>query len=406
MTGKAKITHEQLREELEAGKTKAQIAKEYGMGERAVFSRIARLKASGYDPENGRKHKNPEEQLVKEYSTLVRMKSKDDESVGVVLEWVKTKKDREEVVEQIKCFADALHKEIPKPAPKQAPKLDFNTDIIPWYCIGDAHIGMVAYEQEVGHEFNLEIAKSELLAAMRDLIDKAEPTERCVINDAGDALHYDSAWGNAKTSRSGHDLQQSGTFADMVQVYTDCIRYIIEYALTKHKFVDVIINQGNHSKTLDISNAIHFKAYYSNEPRVTIMDNRNILIPYRMGNTFIVNTHTDNIKPRRMAECASIDYRQDWGECHYRYLFGGHLHHYFKKDEFGAMYRCMNNLAPNDKHAAWGGWRSRAFLTVVYMSKTYGERGEYHITAEEVQDKMHKRSPGDTANIRPTVYTV
>jgi transposase len=86
----SKITHEQLREELSNGLTRIAIAIKYDMSERRVYKQIAQLKATGYDPDNERYHKNPEDQNVKGYSTLVRMKNKEDDSIGKVLEWVKT----------------------------------------------------------------------------------------------------------------------------------------------------------------------------------------------------------------------------------------------------------------------------------------------------------------------------
>jgi hypothetical protein len=46
-------------------------------------------------------------------------------------------------------------------------------DIIPWLNIGDAHIGMLAHKDEVGQNFDLKIAKTELLQAAFDLIDMA-----------------------------------------------------------------------------------------------------------------------------------------------------------------------------------------------------------------------------------------
>ena len=48
------------------------------------------LVAGGFDPKNDRYHKNPEGQIAKGYSTLARLKSKDDGSAGNVLEWIKT----------------------------------------------------------------------------------------------------------------------------------------------------------------------------------------------------------------------------------------------------------------------------------------------------------------------------
>ena len=85
-----KITHEELRDELRAGKTTKEISDQYGMSQRVVQRRIKNLKDSGFDPANDREYNNPENQLVSGYSTLVRHKHKDDSSTGRVMEWVKT----------------------------------------------------------------------------------------------------------------------------------------------------------------------------------------------------------------------------------------------------------------------------------------------------------------------------
>lgn len=389
------------------GLTTSEIAAKYNMSERVVHIRKAKLKQTGFDPANDREYKNPENQVARGYSTLTRLKDRDDPTPGKMMEWSLMRMSDQQIIEQFQAIAESFCKELPPVSPKPAPKLNFCKDRIAWYLFGDSHLGMLVEEQECGHGATIETMVPELLAAIKQMIDEAPVTERCVINDAGDALHYDSAWGNAKTPRSGHELQQNGTFADMLEAYIQCIRFAIEYALTKHKYVvDVIINQGNHSKTCDISNRIWFDRFYENEPRINVIDNRNILIPYRMGNVFVVNSHTDNMKPKQIAQAASIDFRQDCGECHYRIILGGHLHHYMKKDEFGFIYYCMNNIAANDKHGMWGGWRSRGFLTTMIISKTYGEKGESRVTAEEVQDRIHNLKPGTSVNKRRKVYTV
>lgn len=65
-----------------------------------------------------------------------------------------------------------------------------------------------------------------------------------------------------------------------------------------------------------------------------------------------------------------------------------------------------NQLAPGDKYAHDGGWRSRACLTCVLRSKTYGEKGRITISAEEVKDIIDKAVPGAEALKRRAVYSV
>lgn len=286
-----------------------------------------------------------------------------------------------------------------------APSAEFDTDIIPWFQIGDAHIGMLARESQVGHNFDLGIAQRELKVAMATLIARSQPSERCVINDLGDGVHFENE--SATTAHSGHALDASGTIFDVAECYIDCMTYIIETALTRHLNVDVIINQGNHSRVLDFVNAAALRKLYANNPRVTILDNRSVFIPYRMGNTFVLCHHTDKCKPATLAGVMANDFAQDWGETFYHYMDGGHVHHgQAKKESNGALYESWNQMAPSDKYAHDGGWRSRQMLTCVFRSRTYGEKGRITVTAEEVKDRIEQLAPGTTALRRRNVHTV
>lgn len=365
---------------------------------RAIKGR-ARLK--GYDPEHGVNRPISNDAIMSLSGMSDMRKNKDGLPV-----WYKFSKDAEEVNRHIQAAARAFAESLPKlpeiPAPDHQ---DFDSDLIPWYQIGDAHIGMMAHESQVGHDFNLDIAERELCFAMASLIARTRPCTRCVINDLGDGTHFENEAG--VTSHSGHALDTSAPLFDVIATYYRIMRFIIETALQKHKMVDVIINQGNHSRAIDWATAEHLRQFYGNNPRVTVLDNSSVIIPYRMGNTFVLCHHTDKCKPGALAGVMANDFAQDWGETFYHYMDGGHVHHgQAKKEANGAIYESWNQMAPSDKHAHDGGWRSRQFLTMVYRSKTYGEKGRERITAEEVKDKIDKLAPGTTAKRRRKVHTV
>lgn len=267
-------------------------------------------------------------------------------------------------------------------------------DIVPWLNIGDAHIGMLAHEVEAAANFDLKIAKREILQAAFDLIDRAPDCETMVINDLGDGTHYENM--KAETERSGHRLDYDGRFYKMIEAYLDIMEAIIEKALHKAKNVHLIINQGNHSETNDYWAAMHFRRLYSRlgEDRIKVLPNLSPFIGYRMGKTFVLVHHGHKVKPETLRQIMSTDYAIDWGEAEFRYIDGGHIHHFSAKELGGAEWCSFNNLAPLDKHAFDGGWRSKQAMTLVLRSRTYGDLGRYKMPIEMVWDRVRETAPG------------
>lgn len=351
------------------------------------------------DPHDASRHHTvPEGYHIKGVSTMTT--SADGRPM-----WVKTAEDAIKQQQAMEAAATAYMEGLPKVDPKPMPIGNFDKDLIPWYNIGDGHIGMLAHDQEVGHNFDLKIAETELCEGMGLLIDRAPKTERGVVQDMGDMSHYENIDG--VTSASGHALDFDTRFPKMIKVYTRTMLFVVEKALTKHKYVDVIVNQGNHSRVNDHWMAVMLRTIYANEPRVHVLDNDSIFIPYRMGNTFVMSHHSDKCKGVKLAGVMANDFAQDWGETKYHYIDIGHVHHKsVVKEDNGAIIESFNQLAPMDKYAHDGGWRSRQMLTVVLRSKTYGETGRMVITGEEVKDRLMKLSPGTTAQKRRKVYSV
>lgn len=356
-----------------------------GLSNDAVRKSIRRLKAraakfGGYAPEAGLSHPVAEGFQLHGYSHLTKTAS------GEPI-WLKTSAIRERHTQAILDAIEAIPpKQLDIPAPRLS-GVDAH-DIIPWLNIGDAHIGMLAHENESGANFDIKIATREILQASFDLIDTAPDTERLVINDFGDATHYETF--KAITQASGHILDFDTRYPRMIEAYYDVMTAIIEKALTKANHVDVIINQGNHSESNDVTAAIALRQVYKHEKRVNILRNDNPFIGYRMGDTFILTHHGHKLKPEKLRNVMSNDYAQDWGEAKFRYMWGCHVHHNAVKELDGAKHESFNNLAPNDKHGHDGGWRSKQAMTMVYMSRKYGDTGRQLMPVEKVWDAIRK----------------
>lgn len=368
---------------------------------KAIRTIRERAEKKGYAPDKGINRPVGNDSLLG-LSGLSDMRKNED---GLPV-WYKFSKDAEEVSRRIQAANETFTADLPQlpKVPTPEPQ-EYDKDLIPWYQIGDAHLGMMARESEVGHSFDLPTAERELAFAMSSLIGRTRPCERCVINDLGDGTHFENE--AAVTSHSGHALDAAAPLFELIDTYYRLMRYMIETALQKHWYVDVIINQGNHSRVIDWATATHLRHFYGRNKRVTVLDNSSVFIPYRMGNTFVLCHHTDKCKPGALAGVMANDFAQDWGETFYHYMDGGHVHHgQAKKEANGAIYESWNQMAPSDKYAHDGGWRSRSFISMVYRSKTYGEKGRETVTAEEVKDRLDRLTPGSTAKKRRSVHTV
>jgi len=304
-----------------------------------------------------------------------------------VMQWVKTNVDDVRRQELMREAIEAMKDEIPVFEPTTRPD-NIQDDIIPWINIGDAHIGLLSHFIEVGENFDLKIAENELCGAISILIDEMPNCERMVINDLGDATHYENM--SATTEASGHLLDYDSRFPKMIRVYSRIMRFIVEKALTKAVHVDVIINQGNHSRTNDIWMAELLRVKYEPSGRVHVLDNDSVFIAYRMGKTLVMTHHSDKCKPKMLADVMITDFKKDYGETEFHYIDIGHVHHGSVMKEYPSIFiESFNHLAALDRYAHDNGWRNRKSISMIMRSKTYGEVGRRVLPIQEIRDKLY-----------------
>ena len=329
-----------------------------------------------------------------------------DHQGNVISQWISEKPEDVSNPETIKALIQEFLKEPYEIEIPEGPS-KFDADVIPWFQIGDAHLGLLAHEAETGANFDLKIAERELCAAFSILFDECPPRERCVINDVGDFTHIENMAGVTEASKN--PLDYDGRFPKMIGVYVRTMRFIIDSALKKFKYVDFLCSQGNHSRTNDVWMAVMMREIYAPTGRVNVLDNTAAFIPYRMGNTFVMVHHGDRTKPERLREVMCQDFRHDWGEAEFRYIDVGHLHHKMAiKEDAGCVLEMWNTLAGKDKWHTDSGYRAHQSITRVDRSKTYGEVGRRLLPIKEIRDviartyKLSTYAPPE----RRKVYTV
>ena len=243
------------------------------------------------------------------------------------------------------------------------------------YIFGDPHIGLYCFKDEVGEDFDLKIARRELLGASQVLIDSSPKCERAVITTLGDFFHADNVM--AQTMSSGHKLDVDSRWSHVLQVGCTMMVDMINLALHKHRQVEVINCIGNHDDHSSVMLAMYLEAWFKDEKRVKIISNIDKFSYYQHGKGLVGATHGDTVKPEALPSVMANDQSQAWGECPYRYWRVGHFHNskQIKSEPWGVPVEYFRTLAPRDWYAHSHGYRSGRDMTMIEMHREYGETG-------------------------------
>ena len=137
-------------------------AKALGIDSRGVDRRMKRLQFRGYAPDHDMTHTVPDGYIVKGASTLYR----DDGSK--VLQWVKSSVDAERRQAMMRESFEAAARDL-KPLPPRKAAGTYLAALQASYVIGDPHVGMRAWAEECGADWDLAIAQDAHRVVVDDL---------------------------------------------------------------------------------------------------------------------------------------------------------------------------------------------------------------------------------------------
>ena len=368
-----KITHEELRDELRAGKTTKEISDQYGMSQRVVQRRIKNLKDSGFDPANDREYNNPENQLVSGYSTLVRHKHKDDSSTGRVMEWVKTNVHISKQVETAGAIVESMIEEI-----KPLPVIPFKntvatTDQFTVIPIGDPHIGLMTWSKEVGEDWDIKIADRVYRKVFKRLLSNLPDTEECILVNTGDFFHADNIQG--ETSRSKHKLDLDGRHGKWLDAGFVVIRMFIDACLRKYKKVEFINVPGNHDDILGRAIGSYVWQLYRDNPRITVQKGDSPFQYVKRGKVLLGFAHGHTCRLSSLPGKMADDQFKLWGKTTYRHWITGHVHHnswtQFKEHP-GCKVETVGIIPPKDAYAHGGAYGAARGIQGIIFDKKIG----------------------------------
>lgn len=286
--------------------------------------------------------------------------------------------------EKAAALLDAIREstaELPRLAPLPAPAGTLS-HLLNLYVFTDYHLGMRAWAEEGGADWNLEIAEALIIRAFEHMVAAAPAARVGLIGQLGDFLHFDSLIPVTPTSR--HVVDSAGHYKQMVKAAIRIMRRIIDFALHRHEAVVVVCCEGNHDIIgggIWLPEAI--RPYYENDPRVSFIESATPYYAYEWGATMLAFHHGHLKKLETLPLVFAERYPEIWGRTKKRYAHAGHYHHEVDKKDVGGMRVTQHpTLAPNDSHSARGGYPSNQQTAVVTYHERFGKVGETVVTPE------------------------
>jgi len=327
----------------------------------------------------------PDGHKLKGVSSL--QKVVDPETGETVMQWVKTAAEVERREQLCKEVIDALKEKAPRLGKAPAPKAKNNEQLANLHVVTDYHLGMLAWGEESGADWDLKIAEQMLLDLFAYSLKSAPNATHGILCQLGDFLHYDSFESVTPTSR--HLLDSDTRPQKMVRVAVRVLRRVIDMMLRKYNTVHVLMAEGNHDIMASAWLREIYAVMYENEPRISVETRPDPYYAHVWGDTVLFFHHGHLKKMAGVDVVFARKFREDYGNSKFAYGHMGHLHHSKVLETTLMEVEQHPTLAAQDSYASRGGWLSQRVAKVITYHKQFGEVGRTGITPEMLQSEQN-----------------
>lgn len=375
-----KITLVQLSEDLDNGLSIEKISEKYGMNRRSIQRRIRRAQNAGLLDDIGFAPVMPEGQLLRGVSTLMHSER------GPILQWFKTATDHEKQIELLEQAVQELSQDIIplKTFERETAHIN-NEDLVTCYVVTDYHLGMMAWHEESGEDWDMKIAEELLLDWFGMAISSSPNSSVGIFAQLGDFMHWDGL--EAVTPQNKHNLDADTRIQKLIRVTIRVTRQIIEMMLQKHDHVVVLFPGGNHDPASTLWLREAFSSFLTDHERVTVDNSADSYCVYEHGLTSLFFHHGHKRRVKNIDDVFVAKFREIFGRTKYSYAHMGHFHHRDVKETNLMIIEQHRTLAAKDAYASHGGWLAGREAQSITYHKKYGEVSRVVISPDMVYNK-------------------
>lgn len=338
-----------------------------------------RASTKGYSPDHDMTHTVPDSFVVKGVSTYYNEEGK---PAG---QWVKSSLEEERKKEIMEAFIDGLSESIKPKKPKKFKGKTQETKLLNTYVITDYHIGMLAWGEETGADWDIDIAEKTLIDWFKKGIELSPEADTAVFAQIGDLMHFDSY--TPVTVASGHILDADSRLQKIIRCVIRVTRTIVEMLLAKYQHVHIKWCDANHDPTSAAWMREFLVEFYSEEPRVEVDNSPDTYYCYEWGDTALFFHHGHKRKVANVDTVFAGKFREVFGRTKYNYAHMGHYHSIDVKETNLMVVSQHRTLAAPDAYAAKGGYISGRDSVVITYHKEYGEVSRQTISYKLVSDE-------------------
>lgn len=354
-------------------------ARALGVNDRTVCAAVAqaRKKAAqaGWAPEHDMRHPVPDGYNVGGISTLYGGDG------TVKAQWVKSRADderREQIMrEAFAAFAD----ELPRCIPQNKTPVGYS-ELAALYILTDYHLGMLAWHEETGADWDIRIAEELLIGWFGEAIRATPDADVGILAQLGDFLHMDNL--DALTPASRNVLDADTRLQKVVRVAIRSVRLIIGMMLDKHPKVHVIMADANHDPVGSIWLREWLSAHYEHDPRVTVDLRADGYYCYEHGDTSLFLHHGHKKKPENIDDVFVAKFREVFGRTKYSFAHLGHMHYAKTLESPLMIVEQHRTLAAPDAYASRSGFMSGRSASAITYHNRFGEVARVTITPDMV----------------------
>ena len=289
-------------------------------------------------------------QVLKSTSTLY------DETGKVKLQWLKSDVPREQFLDAFKSVIEDLAATLPA-KPAITPPLSTVDNLATLYISNDLHLGLLAWNQESGTDYNLELATAQLRSAY-DYLFECSPASRVgIVVDLGDLLEADNQ--KNVTPKSGNVLSVDSRYPKVLRAAYEALIYAVDKALQKHEIVYFYNIEGNHDVSSGHAIREVIRTAFRDNPRVIVNESPAPIKYHQHGQVLLQFAHGDGMKMRQAGEVMAHDCQDIFSSTKYRYSHLGHFHTDSVYDGKLCRVESHRNLAPTNAWAFHMGYRAQ-----------------------------------------------
>lgn len=318
--------------------------------------------------------KQPDGYIIKGQSRLY------DEDGNIKLTWEKTDRKAQAIADSLREVVEAMKSEIVPVQPKEQPYGNYIEQLMNVYVITDYHLGMMAWGEETGDDWDLQIAEDMLVNWFQSAIKSSPDASTAVLANIGDFLHWDGF--DAVTPASKHVLDADTRFQKLIRVAIRVLRHVISLLLDKYEYVHILMCDANHDQASEAWLRELFASMYEIEPRVTVDNSADTYYCVEHGNVSLFFHHGHKRKVGNIDTVFASKFREVFGRTEYSYGHLGHLHSIDVTETNLMVVERHRTLASSDAYASRGGWMSGRDAKVITYHCDYGEVARATISAK------------------------